>query len=42
MKMEQYIRTIAGTFILISVSLGWFDHRYWFFFMACASGRQTG
>jgi DUF2892 family protein len=32
MKMEQYIRAIAGTFILISVGLGWFYHRYWFFF----------
>jgi hypothetical protein len=34
MKMEQYIRAIAGTFILISVGLGWFYHRYWFFFTA--------
>ena len=34
MKMEQYIRAIAGTFILISVGLGWFHHRYWFFFTA--------
>jgi hypothetical protein len=28
MKLEQYIRAIAGTFILISVDLGWFYHRY--------------
>jgi hypothetical protein len=34
MKMEQYIRAIAGAFILISVGLGWFYHRYWFFFTA--------
>jgi len=34
MKMEQYIRAIAGTFILISVGLGWFYHRYWFFLTA--------
>jgi Inner membrane protein YgaP-like, transmembrane domain len=32
MKMEHYIRLIAGVFILISVGLGWFVHRYWFFF----------
>lgn len=34
MKMEQYIRAIAGTFILVSVGLGWFHHRYWFLFTA--------
>jgi hypothetical protein len=34
MKMEQYIRAIAGTFILISVGLGWFYHKYWFLFTA--------
>jgi hypothetical protein len=31
MKMEQWIRVIAGTLILISVTLGYFHHRYWFF-----------
>lgn len=30
MKMEQWIRAIAGTLILISVGLGYFVHRYWF------------
>ncbi|MEF3168016.1 MAG: DUF2892 domain-containing protein [Deltaproteobacteria bacterium] len=34
MKMEQWIRAIAGTFILVSVGLGYFVHRYWFFFTA--------
>jgi hypothetical protein len=34
MKMEQYIRAIAGAFILISVGLGWFYNRYWFLFTA--------
>lgn len=34
MKMEQYIRAIAGTFILISVLLGHFHSPYWFFFTA--------
>lgn len=34
MKMEQWIRAIAGMLILISVGLGYFHHRYWFFFTA--------
>lgn len=34
MKMEQWIRAIAGTFVLISVGLGYFHHPYWFFFTA--------
>jgi hypothetical protein len=34
MKMEQYIRAIAGTLILISVGLGWFHSRYWLLFTA--------
>jgi hypothetical protein len=34
MKMEQFIRAIAGTFILISVGLGWFYSRYWYLFTA--------
>ena len=34
MKMEQFIRAIAGTFILVSVALGAFVHPYWFFFTA--------
>ncbi|MHB8137077.1 MAG: YgaP family membrane protein [Smithellaceae bacterium] len=32
MKMEQWIRAIAGTFVLVSVGLGYFHHRYWFLF----------
>ena len=34
MKMEQWIRAIAGALVLISVGLGYFHHRYWFFFTA--------
>jgi hypothetical protein len=34
MKMEQWIRAIAGTLVLISVGLGYFHHRYWFFLTA--------
>jgi hypothetical protein len=34
MKMEQWIRAIAGTFILVSVGLGWFYSKYWLLFTA--------
>jgi hypothetical protein len=34
MKMEQYIRAIAGTFVLGSLALGWFHSPYWFLFTA--------
>jgi len=34
MKMEQWIRAIAGTFVLISIGLGYFHHPYWYFFTA--------
>jgi hypothetical protein len=34
MKMERWIRAIAGSFILVSVGLGYFVHQYWFFFTA--------
>ena len=34
MKMEQYIRAIAGTFILVSLTLSYFHHPYWLFFTA--------
>ena len=30
--MENYIRAIAGIFILISVGLGWFHSKYWLLF----------
>jgi hypothetical protein len=29
MKMEQYIRAIAGGFVLISLALGYVHHPYW-------------
>lgn len=32
MKMEQYIRAIAGTFILLSMGLGYLLSPYWFVF----------
>ena len=32
MQMEQYIRAIAGTFILLSISLGYVISPYWFLF----------
>jgi hypothetical protein len=31
MKMEQWIRAIAGILVLISVVLGYFFHAYWYF-----------
>jgi hypothetical protein len=34
MKMEYYIRAIAGIFILISVWLSWFYSKYWLLFTA--------
>ena len=34
MIMEQYIRAIAGTFVLLSVMLGVLHHPYWLFFTA--------
>ncbi|OGV64107.1 MAG: sulfurtransferase [Lentisphaerae bacterium RIFOXYB12_FULL_65_16] len=34
MKMEQYIRAIAGTFILVSLALAHFHSRYWLFLTA--------
>ena len=34
MTMERYIRLIAGTFILISLTLGHYVSPYWFLFTA--------
>lgn len=34
MCMDNWIRAIAGTFVLISLALGYFHHRYWLFFTA--------
>ncbi len=34
MRMEDYIRAIAGAFILISLILGYFYSPYWFWFTA--------
>jgi hypothetical protein len=34
MKMEQYIRAIAGTFILLSLVLGYLFSPYWHLFTA--------
>ncbi len=34
MPIEMAIRAIAGTFVLISLALGWFVSPYWFLFTA--------
>jgi len=34
MGMEQYIRAIAGVFILISLTLGYLHSPYWYLFTA--------
>jgi len=34
MKMEQYIRAIAGTFVLASLALGYVFSPYWHLFTA--------
>ncbi len=34
MSVEYAIRAIAGTFVLLSLTLGWFVSPYWFFFTA--------
>ena len=34
MGMEQYIRLIAGTFVLVSLALGWFWTPYAYLFTA--------
>ena len=34
MSIEHTLRTIAGTFVLVSLTLGWFVSPYWFLFTA--------
>jgi len=34
MPLEQKIRLIAGTFILVSLALGWWVSPWWFLFTA--------
>ena len=34
MTMDQYIRAIAGSFVLISLSLGYLHSPYWYLFTA--------
>jgi Protein of unknown function (DUF2892) len=34
MTMENMIRAIAGTFVLVSLTLGYFVSPYWFLFTA--------
>ena len=31
-RIEDYIRIIAGTFVLVSATLGFFHSRYWLLF----------
>jgi len=32
MSLERWIRLIAGTFIMVSLVLGWWVNHYWFLF----------
>lgn len=32
MKLQQIMRIIIGTFVLVSSALGYFHHQYWLFF----------
>jgi len=34
MSLEHKIRMIAGTFVLVSLALGWWASPYWFLFTA--------
>lgn len=34
MKIERYLRLIAGVFVLLSVALGYWVHPAWFLFTA--------
>jgi Protein of unknown function (DUF2892) len=34
MNLERYIRLIAGTFVMLSLALGYFVSPYWYFFTA--------
>ncbi len=34
MSLEHKIRMIAGTFVLVSLALGWWVNPYWFLFTA--------
>lgn len=34
MKRERWVRLIAGTFVLVSLGLGWFVSPYWLLFTA--------
>ena len=41
MTVNDWIHTIAGTFILVSLVLGVWVHPYWFFFTAFAAANRT-
>ena len=34
MNIERYVRLIAGTFVLLSLALGYWVNPYWFLFTA--------
>lgn len=34
MTMERVIRAVAGTFVLVSLALGWWVHPGWYLFTA--------
>ena len=44
MKLEQYIRIIAGTFVLVSLALGTWANHNWYWFTAFVGGNllQSG
>ena len=34
MNLERYLRLIAGTFVMLSLALGYFVNPYWYLFTA--------
>lgn len=34
MNVERWVRVIAGTFVLVSLALGYYGNPYWFLFTA--------
>ena len=34
MNVERWVRVIAGTFVLVSLALGFYGNPYWFLFTA--------
>ena len=34
MNVDRWLRLVAGFFVVLSVTLGYFVHPYWYFFTA--------